>query len=980
MESALPLDERSQRLAEGTAIVVGAIALLVLAGWATGAVFLIRIVPSYPPLRASMAVGLAGVALALHGFATARTRFIAVGSGLALLVGTAFLAEYALGGRTSIDSVLFEVAPGLDVFGGAAARMSVMAALNLVLCGSGMLLLLTPNGHRAASAAAGAVGGTVAAFCLTMLLAYGVDVLSSLRESVLSGLAIHAAVACAATGLTILAIAWRRDPGESRLPDWAPLAVCVSALITTLALWRSLALQEQQRFASLLDDRVAVAQHELVATLQGGMQMLRRLDASALIKLSGDPVPVGPDAPPPLGDIPGTAAIGWLDASQSLVALLDTRAERPPDIGELRGIIAGSGFRPEAIKHPLMRVATSTRGPYLVLSVPDCDPMGCHGVATAVLEPDLLLRPALGAALPGYGMAVRSAGVEILRTPDSTGVRSPEPGRAAVTMLGIPWQVEVWPTRATASLFSSDLAEVVLGMGLVVAALLTVSSHLVYKSVDVARLAERDRLAVAFESATDGLWELDVTTGESTRSASVWQRLGYDPSQWSPQESAQRWAALIHPVDAARVASELAQYLNGEKHAFEIEYWIRSSSNEWHAIVERGRVVSRDAWGRPARVLGICADVTERRRADMALAESERRFRVVFDSGFQFQALLDREGALIEANRTSLDFAGTTLEAVRGRSFWDTPWWSGNAKREQRLRAACAEAAEGKTVLYQEEVQGAGDERAIIEFSLKPIHNGGGPVTQILAEGRNITDRKRAEDALREMETLSTMGKVAARVAHEINNPLAGIQNSFLLIKDAVPVTHPHFAYVGAIEREIARIAAATRQLYETFRPQNDETAEASVSLVVSDAVRMLEQVNKDSQVRIEVHTPGTLVLPISSALLRQAVYNLVQNAVDASPPGGTVTVRAWRDPDNFWMAVRDKGRGVPLELRERIFEPFVSTKSELTTGGMGLGLSLVKRSVQAMGGRIEIHDPEGGGAEFRIRLPLAGQSSRATA
>jgi signal transduction histidine kinase len=136
--------------------------------------------------------------------------------------------------------------------------------------------------------------------------------------------------------------------------------------------------------------------------------------------------------------------------------------------------------------------------------------------------------------------------------------------------------------------------------------------------------------------------------------------------------------------------------------------------------------------------------------------------------------------------------------------------------------------------------------------------------------------------------------------------------------------------------------------------------------------------VNRKSQVKIEVDAGGAPgVLPVPSALLRQAVYNLVQNAVEASPPGGIVKVRAWVERSVFWLSVRDQGPGVPDEMKEKIFEPFMTTKRELKTAGMGLGLSLVRRSVQALGGRIEIHDADGGGAEFRIRLSLADQASR---
>src|SRR5690606_1123917 len=124
-----------------------------------------------------------------------------------------------------------------------------------------------------------------------------------------------------------------------------------------------------------------------------------------------------------------------------------------------------------------------------------------------------------------------------------------------------------------------------------------------------------------------------------------------------------------------------------------------------------------------------------------------------------------------------------------------------------------------------------------------------------------------------------------------INNPLAGIQNSFLLLADAIPTDHPHHRFVGAIEREIQRIAVVTRQLYETYRPDQSSSANSSVVLAVTDAVTFLDQVNRGRAVRIVTdvsRAPSSI--PIPDALLRQTLYNLVQNAVEASPPKGVVT------------------------------------------------------------------------------------------
>lgn len=513
----------------------------------------------------------------------------------------------------------------------------------------------------------------------------------------------------------------------------------------------------------------------------------------------------------------------------------------------------------------------------------------------------------------------------------------------------------------------APLVWLVAALALAVVVLLAVTFKLLRSSHSLARASERARLTRAVESATDGLWERNPQTGETSRSAAVWHRLGYDPAA-----TPTTWESLIHPEDLPAFDARMKQHLAGTSDAFEIEYRVHARNGDWHWIVDRGRTVERDERGRPARVVGVCADVTERKRSDEALAASERRFRTMFDSGFQHQHLLDVDCRLLEANRTSLDFAGIGIDAVRGRYFWDTPWWAGHEAGQARLRKACADALTGKTVRYQEEVR-AGDGRAtLMDFSLTPIIDSEHRVIQLLAEGRDISERQRVENTLRELDTLSTMGRLAARVAHEINNPLAGIQNSFLLIKGAIPSDHPYFAYVGAIEREIARMAAITRQLYETYRPDGDGREEASIPILISDAVTMLQQVNRTSQVRIDVDSSGTpAVLPLPGALLRQAVYNLVQNAVEASPSGGTVRVRAWRADNTFFLSVTDQGPGVPDDIRARIFEPFVTTKTGIRTGGMGLGLSLVKRSVLALGGRIDLRDPEGGGAEFTIAIPL---------
>ena len=151
----------------------------------------------------------------------------------------------------------------------------------------------------------------------------------------------------------------------------------------------------------------------------------------------------------------------------------------------------------------------------------------------------------------------------------------------------------------------------------------------------------------------------------------------------------------------------------------------------------------------------------------------------------------------------------------------------------------------------------------------------------------------------------------------------------------------------------------------------------APVQSVVGDAVEFIQQVNRAAGVSVQLELGGIVaVVKLSGAMLRQCVYNLVQNAIEASPPGAKVLVRGSIEGDDFLLSVSDHGPGVPADARERIFDAFVSTKpSKLSSGGMGMGLSLVRRALDAAGGSVHVSDAEGGGAEFIARIPLVETS-----
>ncbi len=239
-----------------------------------------------------------------------------------------------------------------------------------------------------------------------------------------------------------------------------------------------------------------------------------------------------------------------------------------------------------------------------------------------------------------------------------------------------------------------------------------------------------------------------------------------------------------------------------------------------------------------------------------------------------------------------------------------------------------------------------------------------------------ISKRKRLEKILRESEKLAAAGQMAARFAHEVNNPLAGIKNSFLLIKNAIPHDHPYYEYVGRIDKEISRVTCIVRQMLDQYRPGQESPGEFHLSDTINDIVALLKVSNVEREVNIDVNvSDDSIMVTLSEALFRQILYNLIQNAINASPPNGTVKVSTIVSNEQLILKVSDKGSGIKVGIGERIFEPFFTSWEGSSISGLGLGLSICKDIIDAMEGSISFESEKGLGTTFCVVIPFSNES-----
>jgi two-component system NtrC family sensor kinase len=405
--------------------------------------------------------------------------------------------------------------------------------------------------------------------------------------------------------------------------------------------------------------------------------------------------------------------------------------------------------------------------------------------------------------------------------------------------------------------------------------------------------------------------------------------------------------------------------------------------DERRALLEAGAadVVSPrcDAWELARRLERVARVGRLAHRVEEGVLEIESQralFQGVIDTiPFSLYAI-DREYRVVVWNRgREAGPFGRPRQSVLGESIF------GAVGEQVQLRQEFAEVFESGLPQTTEVAGSAGGPPRIFRVEKIPMRLGsGGEITHVINFARDVTDQRRMERTMAQAEKLAAVGRLAAGIAHEINNPLATIAGTaealrYALADGVVGSESDELAQdTRVIEEEAYRCKEILQSLLDFSRSPSEERERVDLAWVAKRTVRLLRHNPKLARatLRVEIEEQEAAVLGNENALI-EALMALILNAADASPEGNIV-VRAGLDAEGHpLLGVSDDGPGIPAGIRERICEPFFTTKPP--GQGTGLGLSVVYGLVQAHEGELDIQSSPETGSRFTMVFPECRES-----
>ncbi len=353
--------------------------------------------------------------------------------------------------------------------------------------------------------------------------------------------------------------------------------------------------------------------------------------------------------------------------------------------------------------------------------------------------------------------------------------------------------------------------------------------------------------------------------------------------------------------------------------------------------------------------LTIFRNVSERRKMEKQLREQEQKFRSVFNHAMDGIVLIDDQQRIFDANPAACRIFSLQKEQllekcmhefIGSNDLMKFQTWLNDGEEEE----FCIIDGEGK--------------KKIVELSFKPniIEHVG------LMMMRDMTEKKEMEEQLRKSDTLNVVGQLAAGIAHEIRNPMTALKGFIQLLQGSIGNDCEQYdMYFHVIMSELKRIESIITEFLVLAKPQAIHYERGNVARIMQETVDLLSVQAMMHNIQIEATYEQVPLIYCEPKQLKQVFINILKNAIEVMPNGGTITVSVSRVEEGIRIAIRDEGSGIPKEKIKKLGEPFYTTKER----GTGLGLMVSYKIIEEHHGRIDVESEVGVGTTFYITLPV---------
>jgi PAS domain S-box-containing protein len=485
-----------------------------------------------------------------------------------------------------------------------------------------------------------------------------------------------------------------------------------------------------------------------------------------------------------------------------------------------------------------------------------------------------------------------------------------------------------------------------------------------------------ERMSLAAEATNLGLWQLDVPSYRIWATETCRALLGLGAQEPLTRQS---FINAYHPDDR-QSATRICESAVAQGRSYEQEYRVVHADGGVRWVLDRARTIC-DSTGKSLRMTGVIMDITDRKHAEEALRESEERYRNVVETQTEMICRFRPDTTLTFVNDAYCRYFERSRDQLVGTRFIEL---IPESARGATLRYLESLLSNPRTQTYEHEVLRPDGSIGWHQWFDHAIADSSGEIVEMQGIGRDITNLRRAEleaqerrEEVTHLTRVGILGELSGALAHELNQPLTAILSNAQAAQRLLAKTPVELDEVREILSDIAsedkRAGDVINRLRALMKKGEASLLPLNLNDLANDVLELAHSELIERNVAVATRlTPGLPDIRGDRVQLQQVLLNLVMNACEAmadnNGAGSGIEVSTARDGNSrLRLTVADRGPGIPPDLIGRIFEPFMTTKSQ----GLGLGLSICQSIVAAHEGRLWVVNNADRGASFSVSLPI---------